>query len=524
MMSLVQDALRRNDMPAAMALAEQALAQGHEDPLLLILAGQARLGRNQLDAAFAAFSRALTLVPGHVDALNGIGICHALAGHSAEAIAAFDAAVAAAPQAIHLRLHRAQALEEAGRLRDARADLETILATEPDNLAALERIANLAARRGDMAAARGYAARALKLAPSSAAAIALATAELADGKFERVHTLMTPIANDPRLDAVSRSLAQGLIGDAFDGENRTADAFAAYTAARRSLAGQQPPSESAIERLGMLAAYFRHADPAPWRARADAAGLVKTHVFLVGFPRSGTTLLEQALAAHPDIRTMEEIDCLGDVAGEYFYAEGGMARFAALDEIELDRLRAAYWKRVTASGTAFDRAVFVDKLPLNSVHLGLIARLFPSAHILFALRDPRDVIFSCFRRRLMMTKVAELSRIDGAAAFYDAVMTLAMLCRDLLQLPTLDLRHEDMLADFDGEMRRVCGFLGIEFDASMRDFATLSRHRDVKTPSAAQLLRGLNKDGAGQWRRYRDQLAPVLPVLAPWVARFGYED
>jgi tetratricopeptide (TPR) repeat protein len=523
-MSGVQDALRRGDMATALALADRAVAQGQENPHLLVLAGQARLGRNDFEGALAAFSRALALAPGHVDALNGLGICHALAGRFAEAIAAFDAAIVAAPHAVHLRLHRAQALEEAGRLREARVGLEAILAIEPGNLAALERIANLVARRGDMAAARSYATRALGIAHTPAAAIALATAELSDGNYDRVQALMAPIAADPRVDPVSRSLAHGLLGDAFEGEDRVAEAFAAYTAARRALAEHQPPSENAIGRLQALTRYFRTVDPAPWRCRDAAAGPVKTHVFLVGFPRSGTTLLEQALAGHPDIRTMEEIDCLGDVAGEYFYAQDGMARFAALDEAELERLRAAYWHRVSASGTEFDRSVFIDKLPLNAVHQGLIARLFPSARILFALRDPRDVVFSCFRRRLTMTKVAELSRIDGAAAFYDAVMTLSMLYRTVLPLPVMDIRHEDMLADFDGEMRRVCGFLDVAFDPALRDFARLSQTRDVKTPSAAQLVRGLNREGAGQWRRYRDQLAPILSVLAPWVACFGYED
>jgi hypothetical protein len=81
-----------------------------------------------------------------------------------------------------------------------------------------------------------------------------------------------------------------------------------------------------------------------------------------------------------------------------------------------------------------------------------------------------------------------------------------------------------MIADFDGEMRRICDFLGIGWDDSMRDFATHARGRDIKTPSAQQVVRGLNREGAGQWRRFQVQLAPILPILAPWVERFGYKD
>ncbi len=80
-----------------------------------------------------------------------------------------------------------------------------------------------------------------------------------------------------------------------------------------------------------------------------------------------------------------------------------------------------------------------------------------------------------------------------------------------------------LLDDFDGEVRRLCGFLGLDWDPAMRDFAAAARKRDIKTPSGLQVKRGLNTDGAGQWQRYRTHLEPVLPVLAPWVKRFGYQ-
>jgi hypothetical protein len=327
---------------------------------------------------------------------------------------------------------------------------------------------------------------------------------------------------------VNQSIAYGLLGDALDGLGNPAEAFAAYTAARQALRGPMEQmlrgAESAIARVRRLTAYFAAAPAGPWRADPSAQGRVATHVFLVGFPRSGTTLLEQALASHPDIRTMEEVDCLGDAVGRFFYAEDGMAAFAALGEDELARYRDVYWQRVADAGIAADRPVFVDKMPLNSVHLGLIARLFPSARILFALRDPRDVVLSCFRRRLVMTAhMYELSTLDGAAAFYDAVMALAGLYRDKLGLAVLDTRHEDMIADFDSETRRVCDFLRLEWRETMRNFAADSKSRDVKTPSAQQVVRGLSQEGAGQWRRFAPQMAPVMPMLAPWVARYGYE-
>ncbi|MEI9990519.1 MAG: sulfotransferase [Rhizomicrobium sp.] len=528
----VGEALKRGDVAGAMNFADQAVGQGIEDIDLLTLAGQWRLRAGQVARALTVFERARALGPDNPEALTGLGISLTMLGRPQEALAAFDHGLAVAPGARYLVPHRAQALENAGRLREAQAALEQLVAAAPDNARALEQLASLCVRRGDMAAARDYATRALKIAsPLPAATIAVAAAELSDGNYEAVRALVALLGAEPGIGPANQSIALGLLGDALDGLDKPDEAFAAYTAAREALRGPMAAmfqgTESALDRVRRLESYFREAPIAPWHADPSAAvaSPVKTHVFLVGFPRSGTTLLEQALASHPSIRTMEEVDCLGAAAGEYFRAEDGMARFAALGDDDLARLRAAYWRRVGEAGIAADRPVFIDKMPLNSVHLGVIARLFPGAKVLFALRDPRDVVLSCFRRRLVMTAhLYELSTLAGAAAFYDAVMALARLYREKLALPVLDLKHEDMIADFDGETRRVCDFLGVEWSKKMRDFAADAKQRDIKTPSAMQVVRGLNADGAGQWRRFAAQLAPVLPVLAPWVVRFGYPE
>ena len=116
----------------------------------------------------------------------------------------------------------------------------------------------------------------------------------------------------------------------------------------------------------------------------------------------------------------------------------------------------------------------------------------------------------------------QLVTLDGAAAYYDAVMRLAEACRRLLPLDLKVVRHEDLVADFEGEARAVCDFLDLAWADSLRDFATKARGRAIATPSAVQVGRGLNREGLDQWRRYREQLEPVLPLLQPWVAAFGY--
>jgi len=222
---------------------------------------------------------------------------------------------------------------------------------------------------------------------------------------------------------------------------------------------------------------------------------------------------------------MEERACLADSAAEFFGSDSDLDRLAALSEAELAPWREAYWRGVAEAGLKPARAVFIDKLPLYAVFLPLIAKLFPAAKILLALRDPRDVVLSCFRRRFAMNAgMYEFTTLDGAAAYYEAVMELIGVYEESLALAIRPTRHEDLIADFDGQTRLLCEFLGLSFAEEMRGFARRARARNIDTPSSAQVAQGLSAGGLAQWRRYREQLAPILPVLAPFVARFGYPE
>jgi hypothetical protein len=275
---------------------------------------------------------------------------------------------------------------------------------------------------------------------------------------------------------------------------------------------------------GMLG-YFADTSTEPWKARAAAgAAAASGHVFLMGFPRSGTTLLEVILEGHPGVVSLEEHELLIDAVGEFMQTPADLGRLARATPGALDPLRAAYWRRVADGGVDVAGKLFVDKYPLNILKLPLIARLFPAAKILFACRDPRDIVLSCFRHRFHMSApIYELLTIDGAARYYDSVMQLFIRLTSTLPLDICLVRHEDIVREFQREMKRVCEFLGLQWHAAMGDFALRTRERTTFTPSTAQLVRGLNTEGLGQWHRYSAQLAPVRGLLEPWVKRFYYD-
>jgi hypothetical protein len=167
--------------------------------------------------------------------------------------------------------------------------------------------------------------------------------------------------------------------------------------------------------------------------------------------------------------------------------------------------------------------VFVDKQPAGTLYLPIIARLFPQAKILFALRDPRDVVLSCFRQAFRMNAMTyAFTDLEETAACYDACMRLAEAARARLPLAWADIRHEALVEDFDAELGRILDFLGLEPSSAMTGFAQAAAARTIRTPSAPQVRAGLNRRGLGRWRTHRSELAAVLPILAPWVERFGY--
>jgi Tfp pilus assembly protein PilF len=521
----VQDFARRGLIDDAFRIADEAVSRGFEDGFLLSHAAYHHLNTGDVEGAFALAERAKAHSPRDVNVLNVIGLCHQKLGRPQEALAAFNAAIRISPTAVAPHYNKACLLEEMKQNTAARAELERVIALQPVHSDALARLASLTVQRGAMQKAREYAERALRLNPNQPIAnLAVAVSDVEDRNYEAAQRRLFPLFRNPELSVLGQALAHGLVGDSFDGLGKPDDAFAAYSNSAAIFHGLYraiaESDETGWERVDRLAQFFGALGGEEWRAPDDGGeSPVGTHIFLVGFPRSGTTLLENVLGSHPDIETMEEIECLNETAEDFMRKKDGMHRLAAMSAEELEPYRKDYWRRVSETGLNLKKPIFIDKMPFYSVVQGCIAKLFPRAKILFALRDPRDVVLSCFRRRLAMY---EMTSLEGAARYYDGVMRLSEIYRQKLALPVFDLRYENVVADFESELRKVCEFIGVEFSEQMRDFTKRAATRPINTPSAAQVSRGLYSQGIAQWRKYEKHLAPVLPMLEPWVQRFGY--
>jgi len=524
----IQAAVQARDFPRAAAMAEAAWKSGLEHPMVLNLTALRCEQEGRFDDALAVLDRAIAVAPEDIGARNARGLVLTRLERYAEALATFDGVVALMPEFAGAHCARGASLEAMGKLREAEAAYRHALELEPENLGATQGVANLLSRRGAHAEARPLAEAVLEAEPNFPDAVmVLAAADAAEGHPERAQARLEMLAGDERLTPHQRALAQGQLGDVLDGQGRTEDAFAAYTACNMGLWRAYAPLHG--ERAGALEfarAMLTEMDNVPaeaWRTAPGPtpAGAPRVHVFLTGFPRSGTTLLEQVLAGHPDVVALEERETLGDAQRAFQMNPADVARLAYATEAELAPLREAYWGRVRAEGVDPAGKVFVDKHPLHTFRLPLILKLFPDAKILFARRDPRDVVLSCYRRRFAMSPSAyQMLTLPGAAGYYDAAMSLAERLQPAMAGNTLVVSHERMVEDFDATLREVCDTLGLAWSDTLRQFA--DHGRAAATPSGAQLARGLSAEGVGAWRRYADQMAAVMPTLAPWAAKFGY--
>lgn len=529
----LDSALRTQGLEPAGRLALRAVADGVEHPGVLNLAASSHFGAGRFEDALQLLERARSAAPEDPKLLNSIGLCLKSLGRLEEASEAFDTALRIDPNMPSAQFNRGVLLEELKYPVEARSSYERAASLDPNNVDAVARIAWLEAQAGDTASARARAEQVLARAPSNALArMVLASAELENGELDAAAARLSALMREPGLEEVDRTVVLGLVGDLQDAEGRAAEAFAAYQESNARLkalyapAFDAPATTTPLQHARRLTGWFEAADSASWRTAPvvqSAPADPRTHVFLVGFPRSGTTLLENVLAAHPDVVSLEERNCLDSASATYLTSEEGLERLARMGPAEAEREREIYWSKVRKFGVEPAGRVFIDKMPLASIALPLVAKLFPDALILFARRDPRDVVLSCFRRRFGMNPAMyQLLTLEGAATYYDAVMRLSELYRGILPLPQHLVRYESLVDDFEGTARSVCDFLGLAWDENLFDFAAKARTRGIWTPSAAQVVRGLNREGEGAWRRYREEMAPVLPMLQPWVERFGY--
>jgi tetratricopeptide (TPR) repeat protein len=269
----------------------------------------------------------------------------------------------------------------------------------------------------------------------------------------------------------------------------------------------------------------RGCDPADVARWDEGPTIEESPIFIVGFPRSGTTLLEQVLDAHPLLQSMDEQPfmmraCAALCEGPVSYPN----ELGKLDASALDEIRGRYWASVRRKIDLSPAKRLVDKGPMNMTVLPLIRRLFPRARIVLTIRHPCDVLLSCYFQHFRSTDLALLCRdLATLARAYDSAFTYWYSQWPLLRPASYELFYERLTADFPAQVHELAEFLQLPWHDAMLSPAERARAKGfISTPSYAQVTEPVNTRSVGRWKRYECHFEPVLPGLRPWIERWGY--
>jgi tetratricopeptide (TPR) repeat protein len=489
--------------------------------------GNALMKLGDVLGAAHSFARAGEVEPGLVDAHANLGLALVKLGQPEEGAAACERAIAANASFPLAYINMAHALDATGQTDEAIANLEKAIALAPRHIGAHSNLCDIYDRLNRIEDMRGVVDRALKHCNPDDPRMLFRRAQLAsrDKDHETARRLMEQMPETGLTPAITKGRLT-LLGKTCDKLDDPAAAFEwirrANDYVREMPSSRQWKPEAYRNEVEGIAASFSGLPEKPWR---DApASQRPAPVFLVGFPRSGTTLLDTILRSHPGIAVLEELGMVAKMRGML----GGPADRETLETLSddaIEAMRAAYFAELDQHlDDAPEAALVVDKLPLNIVHAGLIHRVFPDAKFILSLRHPCDCVLSCYMQNFKLNNpMANFLDIESSAILYDRVMRLWTACRSVLPFEVHPLAYEDLIADMEGSVTKLLGFLGLEWDERMHDYrqTALARGR-IHTPSYNQVTESLYSRAAGRWEKYREQMQPVLPLLEPWARHWGY--
>ncbi len=427
-----------------------------------------------------------------------------------------------------LLANHALCLKNQGKMAAARALYEESLAAAPDSLHTLLGFARLEEADRNLDAALALLDRAEAVFPGNQSVRLLRAVVL--GRMRDATAalgLLDAMGGETGDFGPGEYLEKGRL---LDQMGRYDEAFAAFTEGKkrlREISGQAYLEDFATQHAARLKGFFvrqRMAALPRAQIRADVA----QPIFVVGFPRSGTTLLEQTLTAHPNIAAGDELPIIAEITGlmprmldsPLIYPEALAELWMGDHREDLDNLRDHYLRKVAQLGIVRPGAAwFTDKMPLNEVDLGLISLLFPRAPILHLTRHPLDVVVSVFSNLLTHGHYCAYA-LESIANHYVLAMDLVTHYRKELDLRYLQVRYEDIVDHQEDSVRKVLAFVGEDFDAQCLAFHRNTRY--ARTASYAQVSEKLYDRSRYRYRHYLAHLAPVIPILQPIIDRLGY--
>ena len=524
------NALRESgDLKAGMHALERAVSLGAQGPEIDYDLGLAYLQSGRMNESAARLEAAVPAMPGMIPLRVHLARVYCEVGRKDDALALIDGVAfeqIADPDVLN---HLGIALNQLGRIDLAEQVLRRSLALEPGLQEAAQTLSSMFERQNRLVEARTE----LDNLPESAtsAPLLLIRARMASREKDHERALAYFRQAEPLVSGDDRLLIdlhfdRGKIYDALGRHDEAMSDFqAAHQASVSLLHAQQPgvglrdPSAD-WDGDGKFSPY----DIASGNRIED--GLPEDPVFVIGFPRSGTTLLEQLLDSHPSLQSMDEQLAVEAAIDEmrrlgHRYPE----ELDRLDAVTLTLIRRKYWDEVGKAIDLAPRVRLVDKYPFNAVRLPFISKLFPKAKVVMLLRHPADACLSCYMQKFRLNAGTRYwASLESTADLYARMMTTWLNHEEVLGFPVHTMRYEDLVADMPTQMRKLLEHLGLPWDPAVMDYAERAKGRGrISTPSYAQVVEPIYSKAVGRWHHYSTYMAPHMPALDPFVRRFGYQ-
>lgn len=501
----------------------------------MLKAGNEAWSNKKFHEAIELLERASRLNPSNAGILLDLGRMHGLRYDSTAAERCFEQAVRVAP-------NKTETLAVAGvNSRDfnnfAMAERFYLRAVAQPNAAPelFVQLAKLYERLRRVEDAAAMVNRALHLKPSCPEALLThARLERQAGRIEAAEQTLRSFVSRPNPDVWVHSQSWYEFGTILDRQGKYDEAIGAIMQAKTLLhpcSGQFFAELKVVrKRITDMQANLATETLQRWFDSAPALPPSRRFALLGGHPRSGTTLLEQVLDSHPDIVSVEETEIFHDDAYSLLQNrlpyETPILTFlepAPLNVIQ--SARANYFRSAELFlGQPLGERLLVDKNPSLTYLIPALIRIFPEIKLIIALRDPRDVVLSCFMQSIKPGQVSSAyQRIQTTVEEYIAMMNLWLTLKPMISGHYLEVCYEDMVDNLASAARKTLDFLGVPWDDRVLGFDLHARGKMVRSPTYADVTQPVYKRAVGRWRNYQKYLEPHLEKLEPFVQAFGYE-
>lgn len=244
-------------------------------------------------------------------------------------------------------------------------------------------------------------------------------------------------------------------------------------------------------------------------------------IFMIGFPRSGTTLLDTILRSHESIEVLEEKPLVPKLIVSLEKKIGN--NFNNLTKEHISSLQNEYFENIK-SYSINNKKIIIDKMPLNIIYTSEILKIFPKAKFIISLRHPIDTVLSCYMQSFKLNDaMANFLNLEDAAKMYHKIMTLWIKCTEKLDIDFHEVKYESLVKDFDKTIKETLKFINVEWsDEVIKFYETAKKRVFISTPSYDQVNQPIYKDSLNRWNNYQNHTSNIFPILNRWIKKFNY--